>query len=112
METRKIGSLDVSVVGIGCNNFGWRIDAAGTAAVVDAALDSGINFFDSANMYGGGQSEEFLGADDLCATGRRPIDAFERPLEVVARIRVAVHLHQPESDLRSLRAIGMVSHGA
>lgn len=61
MEYRKLGSLNVSLVGIGCNNFGWRIDAAGTAAVVDAALDTGINFFDTADVYGGGQSEEFLG---------------------------------------------------
>jgi aryl-alcohol dehydrogenase-like predicted oxidoreductase len=61
MEYRKLGSLDVSLVGIGCNNFGWRIDAAGTAAVVDAALDTGINFFDTADVYGAGQSEEFLG---------------------------------------------------
>jgi len=61
MEHRRLGSLNVSLVGIGCNNFGWRIDAAGTAAVVDAALDSGINFFDTADVYGAGQSEEFLG---------------------------------------------------
>src|SRR5262249_45243664 len=61
MEKRKIGSLEVSVVGIGCNNFGWRIDAAATAAVVNAALDSGINFFDTADVYGAGQSEEYLG---------------------------------------------------
>jgi aryl-alcohol dehydrogenase-like predicted oxidoreductase len=61
MEYRTLGSLNVSLVGIGCNNFGWRIDAAGTAAVVDAALDAGINFFDTADAYGGGQSEEFLG---------------------------------------------------
>jgi len=61
MERRKIGSLEVSVVGIGCNNFGWRIDAAGTAAVVDAALAAGINFFDTADIYGAGQSEEYLG---------------------------------------------------
>ena len=61
MERRKIGSLEVSVVGIGCNNFGWRIDAPGTAAVVDAALAAGINFFDTADIYGAGQSEEYLG---------------------------------------------------
>ena len=61
MEYRRIGSLKVSVVGIGCNNFGWRTDAAGTASVVDAALDTGINFFDTADVYGSGQSEEFLG---------------------------------------------------
>jgi aryl-alcohol dehydrogenase-like predicted oxidoreductase len=61
MEYRKLGSLNVSLVGIGCNNFGWRTDTAGTAAVVDAALDAGINFFDTADVYGNGQSEEFLG---------------------------------------------------
>ena len=61
METRTIGSLTVSVVGLGCNNFGRRLDAARTAVVVDAALDAGINFFDTADVYGAGQSEEFLG---------------------------------------------------
>lgn len=61
MDTRKIGSLDVSIAGLGCNNFGWRIDAATTAKVVDAAFDAGVNFFDTADIYGGGQSEEFLG---------------------------------------------------
>ncbi len=61
MEKRRIGSLAVSVVGLGCNNFGWRIDSAATAAVVHAALDPGITFFDTADVYGTGQSEEFLG---------------------------------------------------
>lgn len=60
METRKIGSLNVSVVGVGCNNFGRRIDAEASAKVVDAALDAGINFFDTADVYGQGQSEEYL----------------------------------------------------
>ena len=61
MQTRKIGSLDVSVVGLGCNNFGWRIDAEASAKVIDAALESGITFFDTADRYGKGQSEDFLG---------------------------------------------------
>ncbi len=61
METRKIGSLDVSVVGLGCNNFGRRVDAEGTAAVVHAALDAGVTFFDTADIYGTGLSEEYLG---------------------------------------------------
>jgi aryl-alcohol dehydrogenase-like predicted oxidoreductase len=62
METRKLGGLDVSVVGLGCNNFGMRIDEAGTKRVVDAAIDEGINFFDTADVYGGrGNSEVFLG---------------------------------------------------
>ena len=61
MQKRHIGSLEVSVVGLGCNNFGPRLDAAETARVVGAALDSGINFFDTADIYGKGRSEEFLG---------------------------------------------------
>src|SRR5215510_669822 len=62
MEYRKLGSLQVSLVGIGCNNFGWRIDATGTRSVVDAALDAGINLFDTADVYGAGSSETYLGA--------------------------------------------------
>jgi aryl-alcohol dehydrogenase-like predicted oxidoreductase len=61
MEKRRIGSLEVSVVGLGCNNFGWRIDKSATKAVVDAALDMGVNFFDTADIYGTGQSEDYLG---------------------------------------------------
>ncbi len=61
METRRIGSLEVSVVGLGCNNFGWRLDASATRKVVDATLDAGINFFDTADIYGTGQSEEYVG---------------------------------------------------
>ncbi len=66
MRYRRLGSsgLVVSVVGIGCNNFGRKVDADGTRAVVDAALDHGINFFDTADIYGTphGASEELLGA--------------------------------------------------
>jgi aryl-alcohol dehydrogenase-like predicted oxidoreductase len=61
METRKIGSLEVTLCGLGTNNFGMRIDQAQTTAVVNAALEAGINFFDTADLYGGGKSEEFLG---------------------------------------------------
>ncbi|HEX6644771.1 MAG TPA: aldo/keto reductase [Gemmatimonadales bacterium] len=61
MDTRTIGSLDATIVGLGCNNFGTRLDADGTARVVEAALDAGIRFFDTADIYGGGKSEEFLG---------------------------------------------------
>jgi aryl-alcohol dehydrogenase-like predicted oxidoreductase len=61
METRQIGSLNVSVVGLGCNNFGWRLDASRTFAVVQAALDAGITLFDTADIYGKTKSEEFLG---------------------------------------------------
>ena len=61
MNTRRIGSLTVSVVGLGCNNFGMTIDERKSADVVHAALDAGINFFDTADMYGSTNSERFLG---------------------------------------------------
>lgn len=61
MKTRKIGSLEVSPVGLGCNNFGMACDEKQTGEVVAAALDSGINFFDTADVYGGTLSEEYLG---------------------------------------------------
>jgi aryl-alcohol dehydrogenase-like predicted oxidoreductase len=62
VETRTIGSLTVSVVGVGCNNFGGRIGPEETAAVVNAALDAGITLFDTADVYGGAKSESYLGA--------------------------------------------------
>jgi len=61
VELRPLGSLKVSVVGLGCNNFGMRIDEAQSADVVQAALDAGINFFDTSDSYGGTKSEVFLG---------------------------------------------------
>ncbi len=61
METRKIGSLSVSVVGLGCNNFGMRTDEKRSGEVIGAALDAGINFFDTADMYANGKSEELVG---------------------------------------------------
>ncbi len=62
MRTRNLGPLEVSVVGLGCNNFGGRVDEEGTRAVVDAAFEVGVTFFDTADIYGGqGGSETFLG---------------------------------------------------
>jgi aryl-alcohol dehydrogenase-like predicted oxidoreductase len=62
VRTRKLGPLEVTVVGLGCNNFGGRLDEAGTRGVVDAALEAGITFLDTADIYGGqGGSEEILG---------------------------------------------------
>ena len=71
METRTIGSFEVSVVGLGCNNFGMRIGRKETAAVVDAALDAGINFFDTADIYGGAKSETYLGEPRSAPGGTR-----------------------------------------
>jgi len=66
MNYRRLGTsgLVVSVVGIGCNNFGRKLDLEGTREVVDAALDAGVTLFDTADIYGTphGTSEEFLGA--------------------------------------------------
>ena len=61
METRTIGGLEVSEVGLGCNNLGRRLDSAGSDAVVGAALDAGVTLFDTADFYGETKSEEFLG---------------------------------------------------
>lgn len=64
MEYRRLGGsgLQVSLAGLGCNNFGMRIDAEQTKAVVYRALDEGITLFDTADIYGGrGASEEMLG---------------------------------------------------
>ena len=64
MEYRDVGTSDlkVSVVGLGCNNFGGRTDLAAARALVHHALDRGINHFDTADIYGPkGKSEEFLG---------------------------------------------------
>lgn len=61
MEKRRIGKLEVSVVGLGCNQIGTTIDEKRSANVVAAALDHGVNFFDTADEYGGGRSEEYLG---------------------------------------------------
>jgi len=75
MEFRRLGEsgLKVSEIGLGCNNFGGRMDQAQTSAVVEAALDAGINLFDTADVYGGaGKSEEMLGV----ALGKRRHEAI------------------------------------
>ena len=63
MEHRRLGNsgLFVSEVGLGCNNFGGRLDEAATRDVVHAALDAGIDLLDTADMYGGSLSEEYIG---------------------------------------------------
>ncbi len=64
MEFRKLGkqnAIDVPVVGLGCNAFGRRIDEKQTKSVIDSAIDNYITFFDTADSYGNGLSEEFIG---------------------------------------------------
>ena len=58
---RSIGSVPVPIAGIGCNNFGRRIDEHRTREVVAAALEVGATLFDTSDLYGDGKSEEFLG---------------------------------------------------
>ena len=71
LPTRRLGDsgLEVSVVGLGCNNFGRRLGLEGTAAVLEAALDAGITFFDTADIYGGAGASEALMGEALA--GRR-----------------------------------------
>jgi aryl-alcohol dehydrogenase-like predicted oxidoreductase len=61
MEQRRIGGLVVSAVGLGCNNFGRKLDERATASVVQAAIDNGITLLDTADIYGDTKSEEFIG---------------------------------------------------
>lgn len=61
MESRTIAGMDVSIIGLGTNNFGRNVDAAGTARVVHAAIDAGVSLVDTADKYGDTRSEEFIG---------------------------------------------------
>jgi aryl-alcohol dehydrogenase-like predicted oxidoreductase len=116
MEMRRIGSLEVTVVGLGTNNFGFGMDAADVGPVVDAALDAGINFFDTADSYG--ESEARLGKalgsrrdDVVIATkfGSRNKDlpggaapdyvrtAIERSLQQLGTDRIDLYqIHRPD----------------
>jgi aryl-alcohol dehydrogenase-like predicted oxidoreductase len=105
MQTRRIGSLDVSVVGLGCNNFGMRIDERATEAVVHAALDAGVTLFDTADVYGGTRSEEYLGR----ALGARRDEAvvatkFGAPLDDERKGASASYVQRAVDD--SLRRLG------
>ncbi|MGC9947699.1 MAG: aldo/keto reductase [Bryobacteraceae bacterium] len=132
METRQIGSLEVSVVGLGCNNFGWRIDAAASAATVNAALEAGIDFFDTADIYGAGAREEFLGRalgprrnEVLIATkfgmkmdeqrrGARPEyvrRAVEDSLRRLGTDRIDLYqLHQPDPEVPIAETLGALDN--
>jgi aryl-alcohol dehydrogenase-like predicted oxidoreductase len=103
MEYRTLGrsGLKVSVAGLGCNNFGMRIDQERTDDVVHAALDAGITFFDTARIYGGGKSEGMLGralgarrAEVIVATkfglGRSPDDLGGSRRHVIASVETSL----------------------
>ena len=128
LETRRIGSLEVSVAGLGCNNFGWRIDYDATAAVIHAALDAGITFFDTADIYGGTRSEEFIGqalgtrrdeiviatkfgmAVDHQRRGARPEYVKQAAEDSLRRLRTdridLYQLHQPDPDVPIADTLG------
>jgi aryl-alcohol dehydrogenase-like predicted oxidoreductase len=107
MDTNlRIAEPTLSAVGLGCNNFGMKLDEAASASVVDAALDAGVTHFDTAEMYGGGASEEFLGRalagrrdEAFLATkfSPRPTDDAFEPGALARRIREAC-----EGSLRRL----------
>jgi aryl-alcohol dehydrogenase-like predicted oxidoreductase len=93
VEQRNLGrsGLIVSAVGLGCNNFGGRIDMAGTRAVVHQALDLGVTLFDTSDTYGErGASEEYLGR---ALAGRRHdivlATKFARPMDPEGRLQGA-----------------------
>ena len=131
MRTRPLGPLQVSEIGLGCNNFGGRLDLTATKAVVDAAIGAGVTFLDTANIYGGTDSEAFLGRvlegrrkDVVLATkfghpsdgearGGRP-DAIRPALEVsLSRLRTdhvdLYQLHRPDPAVPVAETLGALS---
>jgi aryl-alcohol dehydrogenase-like predicted oxidoreductase len=111
MEQRNLGKsgLRVSVVGLGCNNFGGRIDLAATRKVVYKALDLGITFFDEADTYGDprGSSEACLG--EILGDRRKDIllaTKFARPMDAAGRYQGASRhyiMAEVEASLRRLK---------
>jgi aryl-alcohol dehydrogenase-like predicted oxidoreductase len=106
MNVRKIGALDVSVIGLGCNNFGGRLDAARTADVVAAALDSGITLFDTADIYGATKSEEYLGRA-LAGKRSRAVVATKFGMEIDSERRGAAPAYVKQACTDSLSRLGM-----
>ena len=111
MKQRNLGKsgLQVSVVGLGCNNFGGRIDLAATRKVVHKALDLGVTFFDEADTYGDprGSSESCLG--EILGDHRKDIvlaTKFARPMDAAGRYQGASRhyiIAEVEASLRRLK---------
>ena len=132
MEQVPLGDsgLTVSRVGLGCNNFGGRIDKNRSREVVDAAFEVGITFFDTARMYGGGDSEAFLGEilegrrdravlatkfglarEDTGGLRRGSAEYMRRALaESLARLRTdyidLYYLHEPDPETPLVETLG------
>ncbi|HZT87708.1 MAG TPA: aldo/keto reductase [Stellaceae bacterium] len=110
MELRNLGrsGLAVSAVGLGCNNFGGRIDFAATQRVVHRALDLGVTFFDTADTYGrDGASEEYLGR--VLGPRRKDIalaTKFGRPMDAEGRLQGASRRYIMRAVEDSLRRLG------
>jgi aryl-alcohol dehydrogenase-like predicted oxidoreductase len=97
--------LEVSVIGLGCNNFGWKIDEATTRRVIDAAISAEINFFDTADTYGQTKSEEFLGR--ALADRRKSVivaTKFGKPVDATRTGARPEYVHQACND--SLKRLG------
>lgn len=132
MKTRSIGSLEASVVGLGCNNFGRRLDEAETKNVVDAALEAGVTFFDTADSYGETDSETFLGRvlagrrdrvvlatkfgtklSGAAAGGARPEYVKSALRDSLKRLRMdhvdLYQLHRPDPDVAIADTLGALN---
>jgi aryl-alcohol dehydrogenase-like predicted oxidoreductase len=105
VETRRIGTLEVSVIGLGCNNFGWKLDEQATRTVIDASIARGITFLDTADTYGKTKSEEFIGR---ALRGRRAsviiATKFGKPVDPTRTGARPEYVHQACND--SLRRLG------
>jgi aryl-alcohol dehydrogenase-like predicted oxidoreductase len=105
VETRRIGTLEVSAIGLGCNNFGWKIDEQATREVIDASIARGITFLDTADTYGKTKSEEFMGR---ALRGRRAsviiATKFGKPVDPTRTGARPEYVHQACND--SLRRLG------
>jgi aryl-alcohol dehydrogenase-like predicted oxidoreductase len=103
VEKRSLGPLQVSAVGLGCNNFGGRIDEARSLAVIDAALGAGVTFFDTADVYGNkGGSETIIGT---ALQGRR--DAVVLATKFGVDMGTGVERHGSRDYVRSAIAASL-----
>ncbi len=126
METRTIGSLSVSTVGLGCNNFGWHIDEDTSRSVVHAALDAGVTHFDTAELYGEGRSEEILGRalgsrrDEVVVASKFGFSANAHPDGVTASLEASLqrlgtdridlyYLHRPHANTPIADTLGALT---
>ena len=118
-------------LGLGCNNFGWKIDEHATRAVIDAAIDSGINFFDTSDTYGKTKSEEFIGRAlegrresviiatkfgkpvDAMRTGAKPAYVYQACNDSLQRLRTdyidLYQLHAPDRTVPIADTLGALN---